>query len=289
MLKYINSNIDHCLACVANDLESSNGDIAYKQMCLFTGLIILTGFRPGQRATRGSGDGSAIGFIAIRNNDIILSKSLDGQNDLTLTFFAKNLLFTTSIVLHDPIFITSIDEMKKTKKKDDEFFDTVEYNYAKKYLQSMINGVRLKDLRTYKASYSAFCTLEALKEILASSERSVLQRFRSNINKYPIVHGRNLFRLLFKHIVDFMGHKSYLETLEYIDPDILFLILAQFSDRENSLIVLHALIPHGIMQYWVDEDMTLEKCQVCLDYYKIPKLIEIYNKIPITLIENIFN
>jgi hypothetical protein len=41
----------------------------------------------------------------------------------------------------------------------------------------MINGVGLKDLRTFKASYSAFCALKALKEVMASSEGSVLQRF----------------------------------------------------------------------------------------------------------------
>jgi hypothetical protein len=91
MLKYINSNIDHCLVCVANYLESSSGDITYKQRCLFTSLIVLTGVRPGLLKTHDRGTGMAIGFIAIRNNDIILSKSLDGQNALTLTFFTKKI------------------------------------------------------------------------------------------------------------------------------------------------------------------------------------------------------
>jgi hypothetical protein len=39
MIKYLNSNMDHCLACVANDLESSS-NIKYQQRCLFVGLII---------------------------------------------------------------------------------------------------------------------------------------------------------------------------------------------------------------------------------------------------------
>jgi hypothetical protein len=112
---------------------------------------------------------------------------------------------------------------------------------------------------------------------------------REYINADPCKQGRQLIRLLFKHIVEFMGHKSYIETMEYIDPDILFLILSVFLDREKSLLVLHSLPIKGIMRTSMDDEMTLEKCQVCLDYYKIPKLIEIYNKIPNSVIEKIFN
>jgi hypothetical protein len=83
-----------------------------------------------------------------------------------------------------------------------------------------------------------------------------------------------------------MGHKSYYETLGYIDPEILFVILSQFLDREKSLLVLHALIPSGIMRNWVYDDMTLEKCEACLYYYKKSKLIEIYNNISNSLIKN---
>jgi hypothetical protein len=282
MIKYLNSNIDHCLACVANDLETSSGSIRYQQRCLLVGLIILTGIRPGS--------GSSIGFVNILNKDINLSKSVDCQNVLNLRFFTKqNQLFITSLILHDPIFINTIEQIKKTKKQDELFFDTADYYYATRYLKSIISCAGLKELRTFKASYSAFCVLKAIKEIKECSGETVLNRLREYLNSDPCKNGRLFIRLLFKHIVEFMGHKSYSESLGYIDPDILFLILSEFLDREKSLLVLHSVIPKGIMNNWVDDEITLEKCQVCLDYYKIPKLIEIYNKIPNRLIEKIFN
>jgi hypothetical protein len=84
-------------------------------------------------------------------------------------------LIVTSLILQDPIFLSTIEQIKITKKPEDLFFDATEYKHATKYLKSIITRAGLKELRTFKASYSAFCTLKAIEENKKCSGENVLK------------------------------------------------------------------------------------------------------------------
>jgi hypothetical protein len=291
LIKYLCKNIDFTLTCVYNDLQDEQ--IAYKQQAFFLGLIILTGIRPGAiRKTQNHGS------LQIRKQDMCLTDSITGQKMLNLTFYTKGQqLFKKSLELHDPILITSFEAIKNSNKTVCAFFNDVRYKKVVAYLKSILPGIRLKDLRTFKGSYGAFCVLELWRKFIEETktkenenDKGKLEKFTQKIRAQPVKFAPMLLRRLLKNVIEDLGHDNFKTTLGYIDPDITFLILNELIDREKCTAIMSGILPPGIMLNWCNEDLTKEKCEKCIEFYRTPILLKVYfNNININEIQTVFD
>jgi hypothetical protein len=164
------------------------------------------------------------------------------------------------------------------------------------YLKSILPGIRLKDLRTFKGSYGAFCVLELWRKFIETktneneNDKGKLEKFTRRIQAQPLKFAPMPLRRLLKNVIEDLGHVNLRTTLGYIDPDITFLILNELIDREKCIAIMREILPPGIMLNWCNEDLTKEKCEKCIEFFRTPIIIKVYfNNININEIQTVFD